>query len=277
MQISVREVQRESRIGENRTHGLVDEVKPPTRGRRVGGFSLIELLIVIAIIAILSALLFPALSKAKEKATSIQCLNQVKQVGVGILSYANDYEEYYPYVIVPSDLNNIYFYKLAAAPVGTNMLGYFPVSFLDCPGDRTRVPAVDAYDPNGDFYPYLGAKYNFSYKLNMFPCVVEPPGTSLRATGRKFNSFKQMSSNMMYYEVEKGNGVNARCSSHHYLRPRKEMDDLQHHGKTNNYLFMDGHAETATVLEYFNRIRIAGDKLNFQYSYGNVSVSYTEL
>lgn len=64
--------------------------------RRHSAFTLIELLVVIAIIALLAAILFPVFARARENARRSTCQSNMKQLGLGILQYTQDYDERYP-------------------------------------------------------------------------------------------------------------------------------------------------------------------------------------
>jgi prepilin-type N-terminal cleavage/methylation domain-containing protein len=64
--------------------------------RKRNGFTLIELLVVIAIIAILAAILFPVFAQAREKARQATCLSNMKQIGIGVMMYVQDWDGTYP-------------------------------------------------------------------------------------------------------------------------------------------------------------------------------------
>ncbi len=119
-------------------------------------FTLIELLIVIAIIAILAAMLMPALNRARQAANSSSCKGNLKQLGLCVLMYAGDMKEYSvtPAGSSTSPWNILYTWN------------YLPnLKLMDCKGDSTRTPNKNEY---GSWYDGYGtwSKPNRSYVFN---------------------------------------------------------------------------------------------------------------
>ena len=149
---------REDWVRENpMTASICGTKQKPCRKRQ--RFSLIELLIVIAVIAILMGLLLPVLKKAREQATRILCLSNFKQCSTSIFAYAGDFNSYLPYLTDSHDPDYFRYGTYHLDSQLNSYIGSFKV--WRCPVMKSAAPIDDPAN-TGNFrctYQYWAGRH----------------------------------------------------------------------------------------------------------------------
>lgn len=226
--------------------------------RTAKGFTLIELLVVVAIIAVLVAMLLPALSKAREKARQVGCLSNMKQLGLAVIHYAADYDDYLPpwrdQTGRGMDWNLAYCPYVGVAKTDTRRnqltdnrisLGFDP--FLACPSATPEIGATIGvhyeiwkgpftwYDPNSAYQSGKLAKLG---RLSGECLLMTDTTSGGRLLSPGYSTWR------LAWDAS-GNGVADSC-----LGTLFNEGDLIRHSGGADYLFADGHAAWKPLSEW---------------------------
>jgi prepilin-type N-terminal cleavage/methylation domain-containing protein/prepilin-type processing-associated H-X9-DG protein len=213
-------------------------------------FTLIELLVVIAIIAILAAILFPVFAQARERARLTSCLSNMKQIGLSLMMYTQDYDETYPYIRFHGQDgakgSHTYVWRNAIRPYLKSL------DVLGCPSNpysRTKIGQPGAANP-----PKLGdnaegwesepeQRMPISYSMNSCAETWYPADTS---QGKQSPPLRlgQLTRPADTIIIAENTWPTADIHGEEWLQDHCPGIMTHQAGKVANFIFFDGHAKS---------------------------------
>lgn len=194
------------------------------------GFTLIELLVVIAIIAILAAILFPVFAKAREKARSTSCLNNLKQYGLAYMQYAQDYDEWLPGFLTGNTTGSRYEWHKVIMPYVKN------TQMLYCPSTMFQL-TPNRYATTTTASPSSGGTDYFGFNMGTIPNPSEKFLLLDGAGSTAVNGVVSSKSCAVYGLYDTADAAWGACRGHMW----------RSHNEMSNVAFCDGHAKIMPV------------------------------
>lgn len=203
----------------------------PSNHRSVrAGFTLIELMVVIGIIAILASMLLPALARAKAKANQIKCLSNLRQLGLSATLYAGDFNEEFPARRTPT---NAWPHKLKPY--------YSDWQIITCPKDSFGVLGLLANDANPK-RSFLINGFNDHFQRNLSPQDYQKHQHWTWPHGMRESDIPKPTDTILFGEKIKG-------SYHVHMdfdqgKQGNDFEEIDHtrHGAGSNFAFADNSA-----------------------------------
>lgn len=236
------------------------------KNNRFKGFTLIELLVVISIIALLLAILVPALQRAKEQAKSVVCQSRMKQWGIALYSYSAENKGQLPYFArylpqsKPPNARNVYWYEALAPYISVKEQSgkgheseAFKAELRTCPASTTQSPirigVVFCWD--GKTAPFYYGNYPRDFSPFRLSAVKSPAmAMALMDSGGYLGpveishwTYNPLDPGMEFVEDWDNDGVKDSMSDYGgHARPYNYGNPKAHYGGCNAAL-LDGHVE----------------------------------
>jgi prepilin-type N-terminal cleavage/methylation domain-containing protein len=250
-----------------------------SRPGRFTGFTLIELLVVIAIIAILAAILFPVFAQARDKARQATCLSNLRQIGMALVEYSQDYDETHPGVWFgppslaawsqPSNATLFYKWMDAIYPYVRNE------QVFNCPSDQFNKKYVfrnrdgsngygsytmsQAYFQRGDNFTGPASDYNQPFLLRI--AAIEAPSTTVWIVDGGMPGIKDPGWKSYEFWWDTPATINSTFPTPKGTSPRYFQNIVARHADMTDVIYCDGHAKAANLDQLTQRKTVRGQQI----------------